>query len=97
MSRIGPRETKMVHIRMPVSLIKEINAYATRHKESKTQLIIRAASDYLRREAAMENFRRLRGSLGPEDAPEWTSHKTGAEWVEKLRAGERDKSEWPTL
>lgn len=91
------RETKMIHIRMPVSLIRRIDAYAIRRKESKTQLIVDAVSDYLRRESALENFRKLKGVLKPEDAPEWASYKTGAEWVERLRAKERDNSEWPIL
>ena len=90
-------ETKMVHIRMPLSLVKEIDTYALKHKQSKTALIVEAVSSYLRRELSAENFRKLRGALGPEDAPEWASCKTGSEWVKRLRTEERDNSEWPTL
>lgn len=86
----------MVHIRMPRSLVKEIDTYALKHKRSKTGLIVEAVSSYLRREVSAENFRQLREALGPEDDPEWPSC-TGSEWVKRLRTKERDNPEWPTL
>lgn len=73
-------ESKMVHIRMPLSLVKEIDTYALKHKRSKTGLIVEAVSSYLRPETSAESFRKLRGTLGPEDDPEWASC-TGSEWV----------------
>lgn len=90
-------ETKMIHVRMPLSLVKEIDTYTLKHKRSKTWLIVEAVSSYLRREVSAENFRQLRGALHPEDAPGWASCKTGSEWVKKLRAEERDNPRWPIL
>lgn len=89
-------ETKMIHVRMPLGLVKEIDTYALKHKRSKTSLVVEAVSSYLHRKVAAENFSKFSGALGPEDAPEWASCKSGSEWVKKMRGEERDDSRWPT-
>ena len=63
----------MVYMRMPLSLVKEVDTYALKPKRSKTGPIVEAVSSYLRPEVSAENFRKLRRALGPEDAPEWAS------------------------
>jgi hypothetical protein len=89
------RETRMVHVRMPVSLIAQLDGYLKRRNETKTDFIVRAVAERLRREAALERFRALQGVLAAEDVPEWAA-KSGSEWVRELRGKEREVRVWPT-
>ncbi|MFZ5634593.1 MAG: hypothetical protein ACOY40_17335 [Bacillota bacterium] len=89
-------KTRMVHVRMPVELIKEIDSFVKKHKGTKTAFINNAVAERLRQEKARQNFKKLRGTLKPEDAPEWILHDAGSRWVEKLRREERNIPQWPT-
>ncbi|MEW6725919.1 YlcI/YnfO family protein [Desulforudis sp. 1088] len=90
------QETRMIHIRMPVALIKQMDAYLKKNNKTKTDFIVHAVAERLRREAALESFRALRGSLAAEDAPEWAA-APGSEWVRELRGKEREVPVWGTL
>ncbi|MCL6612928.1 MAG: hypothetical protein K6T66_15460 [Peptococcaceae bacterium] len=89
-------KTRMVHVRMPVELIREIDSFLKTHKGTKTTFIVGAVAERLRQEKARQNFKKLRGSLKPEDAPEWMSEGMGSHWVERLRREERNIPKWPT-
>ncbi|MBS3977432.1 MAG: hypothetical protein KGZ75_12085 [Syntrophomonadaceae bacterium] len=88
--------TRMVHIRMPVELIGEMDNFLKKHKGSKTSFIVSAVVERLRQEKARQSFKKLRGSLKPEDAPEWMSEDKASRWVERMRVAERNTPEWPT-
>jgi hypothetical protein len=74
---------------MPVDLIKQLDAYLKKHGTTKTDFIVRAVAERLRREMALESFRAVRGALAAEDAPEWSAAPAG-KWVRELRGKERD-------
>ncbi len=91
------KETRMIHVRVPVSLIKEVDSFVNQHKGTKTAFFVNAVAEQLRREKARQTFKKLRGSLKPEDVPEWAACGCGRKWVQKMRGEEKDVSKWPTL
>lgn len=89
-------KTRMVHVRIPLELIREIESFLKKHKGTKTGFIVNAVAERLRQEKARQNFKKLRGSLKPEDAPEWMLEDKATYWVERLRREERNTPKWPT-
>jgi hypothetical protein len=74
---------QMVHLRFPVSLLKDIDAIVKRTGSSRNEVVTDAVNRYLSGLRMAEKIRGAYGSLGEQDAPDWVGG--GADWVRRIR------------
>jgi len=69
--------TKMVHIRMPVSLIKEMDDLLKKpsRASSRSRFIIDAVTSSLQKENYLEAVKGLAGMLAKEEVPHWKNEE----------------------
>jgi cytochrome c5 len=86
---------QMVHLRLPLGLVKDIDSVASKAGASRNEVVTEAVGRYITGVRMAEQICRACGSLDEKDAPEWTAG--GADWVRRIREEEdRGKKNWAT-
>ena len=82
-----PEKTRMVHIRMPISLIKELDYIikSSPNNISRSGFIVRATAERIKRERYLRAIRGLSEMLRAEDVPHWADEKAVDAWLEANR------------
>ncbi len=84
--------THVLHMRFPTDVITTLEQLLNDLNMSRNEFIVQAVREKISREMRLRGLKKTRGSLGPEDAPEWTG-VPAAEWVRKVR-GEESRSRY---
>ncbi|RKO67497.1 YlcI/YnfO family protein [Desulfofundulus salinus] len=87
--------TRMVHIRLPKSIVAQMEKLLELLGISRNEFIVQAVAEKVAREMRLRGLRETRGVLGPEDAPEW-AEIPAADWVRKVRREEGEPPVWAT-
>ncbi len=86
---------QMVHLRLPLDLVKDIDSVASKAGKSRNEVVMEAVARYITGMRIAEQICRACGSLDEKDAPEWADG--GADWVRRTREEEdRGKKNWAT-
>ena len=86
---------QMVHLRLPLDLVKEIDFVASKAGASRNEVVTEAVAHYITGMRMAEQIRKAYGCLEEKDAPEWANG--GADWVRRIREEEdRGKKNWAT-
>ncbi|HHW42240.1 MAG TPA: hypothetical protein GXX25_00190 [Desulfotomaculum sp.] len=86
---------RMVHIRLPKSIVAQMEQLLKLLGMSRNEFIVQAVAEKMARETRLRGWRETRGTLGPEDALEW-SEVPGADWVRRVRGEEGEPPVWAT-
>lgn len=87
--------TRMVHVRLPKSIIAQMEQLVRILGVSRNEFIFQAVAEKVAREIRLRGLRETRGILGPEDAPEW-AEVPGVDWVRKVRGEDGEPPAWAT-
>lgn len=81
------KNSKMVHVRMPISLVKSIDDFvkcSNEHK-SRSSFIVKAVEQNLKRERYFSAISKFSGFLAAEDTPHWKDEEAIDKWVRENR------------
>lgn len=87
--------TRMVHVRIPAHIAAQMEQLLKFLGVSRNEFVVQAVAEKVFREMRVRNLKETRGTLGPEDAPEW-AEAPGAEWVRKIRGEDGEPPTWAT-
>ncbi len=73
----------MVHIRLPARLIEELDSLCG--SRSRSQVMIEALEEYVRRRRLLETIRKHKDSLSEEERAIWSSSEAVDSWLRALR------------
>lgn len=88
-------KTKMIHVRMPVSLIKALDERAEKSSRriSRSKFVIEAAGKSLQREQYLDAVKGLTGLLTAEEVPHLKDEKSVEAWLTDNRKADEKLSE----
>lgn len=90
--------TRMVHIRMPASLIKDLDRVleTSANVKTRTDFIIEATRERLRKEEFKRFLETYAGALSEQDTPHWKCAESIEAWQTNLRKKDEEvlRSKW---
>ncbi|AKX94312.1 hypothetical protein [Neomoorella thermoacetica] len=83
--------TKMIHIRMPVSLVKELDDLIKKSSRpgSRSRFIVEAVASRLKKEHYLKAVKGLAGMLTEEEVPHWKDDEAINKWLADNRKVDR--------
>ena len=87
--------TRMIHVRMPESLVKAVDQLVKRSSlpTSRSKFVVEAVEKSLRREHYISAVKGLAGILATEDVPHWKDEKAVDSWLSANREADEKASE----
>ncbi|HHV61446.1 MAG TPA: hypothetical protein GXX51_02250 [Firmicutes bacterium] len=87
--------TKMIHVRMPISLVKALDDLVKRSPgiKSRSKFVTEAVENRLKKERYIEAVKGLAGMITAEEAPYWKDEASIDKWLSSNREADRKASE----
>ncbi|MEW5866792.1 MAG: hypothetical protein AB1774_08045 [Bacillota bacterium] len=93
-------ETRMVHVRMPASLVKALDDMVKRSSRptSRSKLVVEAVASSIQREKYLNAVKGLARMLTPEEVPHWQDEEAIDKWLSDNREVDKAafREKWET-
>jgi len=80
-------DTKMIHIRMPLPLVREIDELIKKSRRplTRSKFVVEAVASKLKKERYLEAINALAGMLTEEEVPHWKDEEAIKRWLDEKR------------
>lgn len=89
-----PEETRMIHVRMPVSLVKALDDVIKKSSRpmSRSRFVVEAVAGSIQKERYLSAVKGMAGMLTAEEVPHWRDEKAIDKWLSDNRDADRRAS-----